>query len=145
MEGAMSSRSTLASRLLALAVLVAVSSLAASPHVLSQTGAFVTLTSPLDSGVSGQTLIHENGADRWMVMVTLQGLEPNSRYAAHIRSGSCSGVILFQLEDMLADANGTSHSETNVAAAPNATWWIEIGGAANPSGLHVACGQVPAR
>jgi hypothetical protein len=110
----------------------------------SAPGWYVPLTRSDGSAGSGQVVIHENGRDQWMVMVMLQGLEPQSRRAVQIHAGSCSGAILFPLEVMVADANGNGYSNTNLSATPDASWWIEVSRTESPSESSIACGQVPA-
>jgi len=104
-------------------------------------GWFLNLTPASDTGVAAQVLIHENG-HQWMVMVTVQGLEPNSRHTAHVRDGSCAGAILYPLDGFVADATGAGHSETDLDATPDATWWIQVDSTEGPSDQWVAWGQV---
>jgi Cu/Zn superoxide dismutase len=101
-----------------------------------------TLNASNDSGVNGEAVIHPMG-DTTMIMITVQGLEPNSRHAAHIHNGACSAGILMPLEVVVADANGTGTSTSTVSAAPDASWWIQVHRAESPPGPGITCGQVP--
>jgi hypothetical protein len=137
-------RRALSSGLLSLALTAAAACSVAVQAAPSAQGWLVTLTPSDGSTARGQAIIHENGRDQWMVMVVLQGLEPHSRRAVRIHSGSCSGAILFPLEVMVADANGNGYSNTNLAAMPDASWWIEVSRAESTLEPGIACGQVPA-
>jgi hypothetical protein len=137
-------RSVLSGSLLALALVGATACAVAGQGAPSARAWLVPLTPSDGSAVSGQAIIHENGPDQWMVMVVLQGLEPNSHRAVQVHNGSCSGAILYPLEAMVADANGTGYSNTNLVATPDATWWIRVSRADSPSESTVVCGQVPA-
>jgi len=127
---------------LGLALIVEVTCSPPSQRAPSQTGWYIPLTASADGKASGDVLIHENGAGHWMVMITLQGLEPNSRYAARIRDGACAGAVLHPLERMVVDANGTGHSDTDLAVTPDASWWIEVAGPESLPEPSIACGQV---
>ena len=135
---------TLSSSLLSLALTVAGACSVAGQATPSTQGWLVTLTRSDGSAAGGQAIIHENGRDQWMVMVVLQGLEPQSRRAVQIHAGSCSGAILFPLETMVADGNGNGYSNSNLSAMPDASWWIEVSRTESPSEASIACGQVPA-
>jgi hypothetical protein len=132
------------SGLLGLALAAAAACSGAGQATPSAQGWYVPLTHSDGSAAGGQVIIHENGRDLWMVMVVLQGLEPQSRRAVQIHSGSCSGAILFPLEAMVADGNGNGFSNTNLAAMPDASWWIAVSQTESPSESSIACGQVPA-
>ena len=137
-------RRALGSGLLGLALTAAVACSVAGQGTPSAQGWFVLLT-PSDGGAaSGQVVVHENGREQWMVMVVLQGLEPQSRRAVQIHSGSCAGAVLFPLEVMVADANGNGYSNSSLSATPDASWWIEVSRTESPSESSIACGQVPA-
>jgi hypothetical protein len=75
-------------------------------------------------------------------MITVQEMEPNSRLAADVHNGSCSGAILYPLDGFVADATGTGHSETDLDATPDETWWIRVDSAEGSPDQWVACGQV---
>jgi hypothetical protein len=138
-------RRALSSGLLGLALTAAVACSVAGQRTAGAQGWFVPLTPSDGSAASGQVVIHENGRDQWMVMVMLQGLEPNSRRAVQIHNGSCSGEVLYPLEVMVADANGTGYSNTNLAATtPDARWWIQVSRDESAPEPGIACGQLPA-
>jgi Cu/Zn superoxide dismutase len=94
-----------------------------------------------DSGASGQAMIHAMGGST-MIMITVNGLEPNSRHAAHIHNGSCTAGILLPLEVVVADANGVGTSNTTLPQAADATWWIQVHRAEAPPGPGIVCGAV---
>ncbi len=72
------------------------------------------------------------------VTVTIKGLAPNSKHAAHIHVGSCvsQGKIVYTLNPIVVNATGDGNSTTtidNVAAIPRSGWYINI-----HQGSHVA-------
>jgi hypothetical protein len=137
-------RRVVSSGLLGLALAATTACAVASQGAPSARAWLVPLSPSDGSAVRGQATVHENGPDQWMVMIVLQGLEPNSQRMVNIHRGSCAGAILYPLETMVADANGTGYSNTTLAATPEASWWNRVSQAGSPSAAGVACGQVPA-
>lgn len=119
-------------------VLGAAAALAAST-VLAQ-GTTVPLATTNDSGASGQAMVEVTGSGS-SIMLMVSGLEPNSRHAAHIHNGACSGGISYPLEVVVADDSGAGTSTTALSAAPDATWWIQVHRAESPPGPGIVCGQ----
>ncbi len=69
--------------------------------------------------------------NRLAVTVTMQGLEPNSKHAAHIHIGSCvsQGKIVYPLNPVVVNAVGDGKSITtidNVTAVPRSGWYINV-------------------
>lgn len=69
--------------------------------------------------------------NRLAVTVTMKGMEPNTKHAAHIHVGSCvsQGKIIYPLNPVVVNAAGDGTSITtidNVAAIPRSGWYINI-------------------
>lgn len=82
-------------------------------------GNTVQLAALNSSGVTGQMMLAPMGTET-QVMVTLNGLAPNSAHAGHIHSGSCDnlGPVVVPLQEITADAGGTGTMTTTVAVDP---------------------------
>jgi hypothetical protein len=78
-------------------------------------------TDPLGKAgaVQGNVQVIPQGDGATRVQITLTGLAPNSRHAAHVHVGSCSnqGAVIVPLTEVTADANGTAESATNIDAS----------------------------
>ena len=66
-----------------------------------------------------------------MVKISLVGLAPNSTHPANIHHGSCSnqGLVIYPLQDVVADAHGVGTSTTtikNVANVPATGWYVNV-------------------
>jgi hypothetical protein len=125
-----------------LALLLAGASLPVALPVGAQEAITIELAPVGGSGISGQATVQPMDGQT-MVVITLQGLEPNSRHAAHVHGGSCGGSVMYPLTVVVADAEGNGTSTSMVAAAPDASWWIQVHRAESPPGPGIACGQVP--
>ena len=69
--------------------------------------------------------------NRLTVTVTMKGMAPNSKHAAHIHVGSCvsQGKIVYSLNPVAVDAAGDGKSTTtidSVSAIPRSGWYINI-------------------
>lgn len=69
--------------------------------------------------------------NRLAVTVTMKGMAPNSKHAAHIHLGSCvsQGKIVYSLNPVIVNAAGDGNSTTNidnVSAIPRGGWYINI-------------------
>lgn len=104
-----------------------------------------------DLGVEGGTGPHgivtferlDNGGTK--VTVSMSGLQPNSRHANDIHDGSCTGPVLFPLQTLEADANGTALAMTDLKAeAVIGGWYVNVYTGDAPSGDSIACGVVTA-
>ena len=131
-------RRRLGTSLLALAAAALLASPASAQH---EGGMTVQMNPSGDGGAGGEAMVHPMG-DSTTVIITLQGLEPDSRHAAHVHNGSCSGGVMYPLQVVVADAEGTGTSSSTVAAAPDATWWLQVHRAESPPGPGISCGQV---
>ena len=122
---------------------LAAAALLASPAGAQQMegGMAVQMNASGDGGAGGEAMVHPMG-DSTMVMITLQGLEPDSRHAAHVHNGSCSAGVVYPLQVVVADEDGIGTSSSTVAAAPDATWWLQVHRAESPPGPGISCGQV---
>jgi len=85
------------------------------------------------------------------VKLTLSGLQPGSRHAAHIHAGSCEseGAVIYPLSNVIADASGKSISTTtikNVSSIPGRGWYVNVHygtDLATQTGFNpIACGNV---
>ncbi|GAC1641677.1 MAG: hypothetical protein NVS4B12_04170 [Ktedonobacteraceae bacterium] len=85
------------------------------------------------------------------VSLTLSGLVPNSKHAAHIHMGSCTsqGNVLYPLPTVVADASGNAMVSTtinNVTAIPASGWYVNVHNStalATQTGFDpIACGNV---
>jgi hypothetical protein len=99
--------------------------------------------------IRGTVLLRQSGANQTAVIVTVYGLEPGSEHVNHIHGGSCTGGILFPLQNLVADKSGVARAVSSVPAAINPeTWWVNVhAGYALPS-PGITCGEVqspPAR
>jgi hypothetical protein len=121
--------------------------LAATPAGAQQAGdedaaGSLPMRATASAGVSGRASLRvADGATT--VTITLQGLEPESRHAAHIHGESCDGPILFPLQVMVADDNGQGTSLTVISNVPDGTWWLQVHRGETPPGPGISCGEVP--
>lgn len=85
------------------------------------------------------------------VSLTLSGLAPNSKHAAHIHMGSCTsqGKVLYPLTTVVADASGNATVSTtinNVTAIPSSGWYVNVHNSTaltTQTGFDpIACGNV---
>lgn len=85
------------------------------------------------------------------VKLTISGLEPNSKHAAHIHAGSCEsqGVVVYPLKTVVADASGKANVTTtisNVSSIPSSGWYVNVHHSTDLStqtGFDpIACGNV---
>lgn len=85
------------------------------------------------------------------VVVSLQGLVPNSQHAAHIHYGSCAsqGKVIYTLKPVIANGAGDAHTTTiipNVTTIPASGWYINVHRMTNLSTQTdedpVACGDI---
>lgn len=92
-----------------------------------------------ESGVYGKAkLVTRNDGTTKIVLKKFTGLTAGGTYQAKVRSGSCNGVILFTLSDVIVNQGGVGRSDAVVDATIDFdTWWIEVGG--------VTCGKVKFR
>jgi quercetin dioxygenase-like cupin family protein len=67
------------------------------------------------------------------VTVTVRGLVPGSVHPAHIHAGSCQsqipGIIVYPLNNVVADANGNATSVTvinDVESIPESGWYVNV-------------------
>src|SRR5947209_267564 len=123
-KGDLPVRGSLRQSIVGLAVAGALLTPTAAPTAFAQ-DVTATLNPTNDSGVSGQAMVHSMG-DMTQIMITVQGLEPNSRHAAHIHDGGCTASILVPLEFVVADASGTGTSTSNIPAAAVSTWYVQV-------------------
>jgi len=85
------------------------------------------------------------------VSLTLSGLAPNSKHAAHIHMGSCTsqGKVLYPLTTVIADASGNATVSTtvnNITAIPSSGWYVNVHNSTaltTQTGFDpIACGNV---
>jgi len=131
----------LGSCLLSLVLLGATSCASPTQSAPRPLGWVVQLLPVTGAPAMGQATIHENGR-QWMVMIAIQGLEPNRPHAANVRNGSCSGPVLYPLNALAVNATGYGYSDTDLDATPDGTWWIQVGDPESPPDQWVACGQI---
>lgn len=93
--------------------------------------------------IRGNVVLQQTGPNQTAVTVTVTGLEPGSTHVNHIHGGSCTGSILFPLQDLVADKSGVARSVSSVAGAINVeNWWVNVhAGSALPS-PGITCGKV---
>ena len=65
------------------------------------------------------------------VKISLIGLAPNSTHPAHIHSGSCAnqGAVVYQLQNVVADAHGVGTSTTTIKSVTNipaSGWYLNV-------------------
>jgi Cu/Zn superoxide dismutase len=103
-----------------------------------------------DQSASGMAQMTLSGGTL-TVKLTLSGLAPNSKHAAHIHSGSCEsqGAVVYPLPTVVADASGNaSATDTipNVSSIPSSGWYVNIHHSTDLStqtGFDpIACGNV---
>lgn len=95
--------------------------------------------------IRGEAFLRQARGNLTGVVVTVYGLEPGSTHLAHIHRGSCTGAILFPLNNLVADRRGVASAETPVPAGLNVEeWWVNVhAGYALPS-PGITCGKVEA-
>lgn len=88
------------------------------------------------------------------VKLTVSGLEPNSKHAAHIHAGSCEsqGAVVYPLTTVVADAAGKANMTTtiaNVSSIPSSGWYVNVLNVHHSADLStqtgfdpIACGSV---
>lgn len=66
--------------------------------------------------VQGSVQVIPQGDGLTRLLITMTGLKPNARHAAHVHVGSCTnqGAVIVPLTDVSADANGTGQSDTTL-------------------------------
>jgi hypothetical protein len=106
--------------------------------------------SSADQAASGMAQLTLSGS-MLTVKLTLSGLAPNSKHAAHIHAGSCEsqGAVVYALPVVAADASGNA-SETatipNVSSIPSSGWYVNVHHSVDLStqtGFDpIACGNV---
>jgi hypothetical protein len=130
----------------------------------SSAGSTPTSTSATTPGVTTATAILKhvpNGiaAISWnptgksmIVKISLVDLAPNSTHPAHIYHGSCSkqGLIVYPLQNVVADAHGVGTSTTtikDVKNIPTTGWYVNIhngpGLSTSDQSLSIVCGDIP--
>ncbi len=86
-----------------------------------------------------------------MVNISLIGLAPNSTHPAYIHHGSCSkqGLIVYPLQNVVANAHGVGTSTTtikNVTKVPATGWYVNIHNGPDLStsdqSLSIVCGDI---
>lgn len=86
-----------------------------------------------------------------VVTITLSGLEPTSKHAAHIHTGSCTsqGDVVHALNDVTADGSGNATSTTTitkVTSIPSGGWYVNVHRGLNLNSPidfdPIACGAV---
>ncbi len=82
------------------------------------------------------------------VTITISGLVPGSTNQAHIHQGSCTsqGPVLFPLNPVVADKNGTGTSTKvipNVASIPPKGWYVNVHLGAQQQDLNTPTGFDP--
>ncbi len=99
-------------------------------RILNEHVVLGSTTAPSESA-SGTANLSVDAADTLNISVKVHGLEPGSRHAVHIHSGSCDqqGKMLYPLSVLVADANGDA-SETatfpHVGMIPASGWYINV-------------------
>lgn len=119
----------------------------------AQTGTSNVQMSPANaSNVSGTATITQSGGGV-TVSVRLSGYTANQGSIGHIHSGRCEtgGPVVFPLNTIQADANGTGSAETTLANAPYATvangnHYVQYHENTTPpgGGRPVSCGNIAA-
>lgn len=86
-----------------------------------------------------------------MVKILLVGLAPNSTHPANIHHGSCSnqGLIVYPLQNVVADGHGVGTSTTtikNVTNVPATGWYVNVhngpGLSSNDESLPIVCSDI---
>lgn len=99
---------------------------------------------------SGKATLAIQGG-KLLVTITMSGLEPTSKHAAHIHTGTCAsqGDIVHPLNDVTADGSGNATSTTtidNVSAIPSGGWYVNVHRGTNMNSPidfdPIACGNV---
>lgn len=105
----------------------------------------VTLSAKNQSGVTGTAGWTVEG-DSVTFDLSLEGLEPNQQYPAHVHQGSCEagGGVAAGLNPVAADADGTGEGSATVARSgfsSGQTYFVQVH---LPDGTPAACGDLPA-
>ncbi|GAC1365647.1 MAG: hypothetical protein NVS2B12_42200 [Ktedonobacteraceae bacterium] len=96
----------------------------------SSSTATLNLSPAPNQSASGLAELTVNG-NRLAVTLTMKGMAPGSKHAAHIHLGSCvsQGKIIYPLNAVTVNAAGDGISNTtidNVTAIPRAGWYVNI-------------------
>ncbi len=111
---------------------------------IASTGLLASTAASTVTGSASVTTMTDGTAK---VMVSLTGMEPNSKHAMHIHVGSCAnqGPVAIGLPDIAADASGKGSIEKIVDTAKiPAAAYINIHQKASDAGVGggIACGNV---
>lgn len=106
-----------------------------------------TMNAVNGNGVTGTARIEDQAGAGATVIVTLQGLVPNSEHAGHVHTGACAaqGAILFGLNPITADAQGAGSATTT--GVPDAVlvdgFYLQYHVALTPPGAPISCADIP--
>ncbi|QBD77641.1 CHRD domain-containing protein [Ktedonosporobacter rubrisoli] len=78
-----------------------------------------TTSAPNEAASGKATLTSKDG--KFVLTITLDGLQPNSKHIAHIHAGSCEaqGAVLVMLNSVVANADGKGTSSTTIEHLPS--------------------------
>ncbi|HEU5198317.1 MAG TPA: CHRD domain-containing protein [Ktedonobacterales bacterium] len=105
-----------------------------------------------EAGAYGKTQLNLTGTTL-TVSLSLIGLTPGSKHAAHLHTGSCAkqGPVVYPLETVTADASGRAQVDTtikNVKSIP-ADWFVNVHNSTDlttQAGFQpIACGDIHTR
>jgi len=105
--------------------------------------AVARLSDPRNPFFRGTALLEPTASGGTAVTVTVYGLSPGGTYINHIHNGSCTGPILFPLDNLVADSTGTARAITQVRAPINTEiWWVNAHATYSIPSPGITCGKV---
>jgi len=105
--------------------------------------AVARLSDPRNPFIRGTALLEPTQSGGTAVTVTVYGLGPGGTYINHIHNGSCTGPILFPLDNLVADATGTARAVTQVRSPINTEiWWVNVHNTYYIPSPGITCGKV---
>jgi hypothetical protein len=105
--------------------------------------AVARLSDPRNPFFRGTALLEPTQSGGTAVTVTVYGLGPGGTYINHIHNGSCTGPILFPLDNLVADATGTARAVTQVRAPIDTDiWWVNVHASYFLPTPGITCGKV---
>jgi hypothetical protein len=113
------------------------------PSPTLQNGGNATLASVIGTDIKGTATLTPFQQGQYLIVdVHLQRLAAGSVYALSVRSGSCYGALVAQLQSATTIQDGTGASSTTIAGPVSASWFIVLYNGPSINNAVLACGQV---
>jgi len=107
---------------------------------------------PVGTATATGTITVTAGQRSTTIELNIKGLQPNSSHVSHIHTGGCPpsarGVIVFALNQVVADGQGTADTKTtlNIAYPPaSGRWYVVVHSGPDMQGsssAYLMCGEL---